>query len=233
MMAAPFRKNILLVEDDPTLGEGLQSSLSKTYNVKWANTLAKATHLIKTETFDLLICDLGLPDGNGMDLVESIQNLTYRPPVLILSAQGDPETRLKGYEIGIQEFVPKPFHLKELLLRIGHVFEAHANQIEFEVGKVKINFATFAVYLQGGAIEYPPVNDIKILKHLTSQAGNPVSRDQLIDVVWGADSETSHRTIDNSIARLRQLVGDTDEQIIRSVRGVGYVFENKSSGEKI
>lgn len=232
-MTLAFRKNILLVEDDPVLGEGLKVSLGKTYNVKWASTIAKADQLIKTETFDLFIFDLGLPDGNGMDLVEKIQTLTYKPPVLILSAQGDPETRLKGYEIGIQEFVPKPFHLKELLLRIGHVFEAHASQIEFEVGRVKINFATFAVYHQDGSIEYPPVNDIKILKHLTSQAGAPVSRDQLIDAVWGADSETSHRTIDNAIARLRHLVGDTDEQIIRSVRGVGYVFENKTSGEKL
>ena len=233
-MSLSFKKNILLVEDDPVLGEGLKTSLSKTYNVKWANTLAKATHLISTETFDLLICDLGLPDGNGMDLVEKIQGLSYKPPVLILSAQGDPETRLKGYEIGIQEFVPKPFHLKELLLRIGHVFEAHASQIEVEVGKVKINFATFAVYQPDGSIEYPPVNDIKILKHLTSQAGTPVSRDQLIDAVWGSDSETSHRTIDNAIARLRHLIGDTDEQMIRSVRGVGYVFESKAqAGEKL
>lgn len=232
-MTLSFKKTILLVEDDPILGEGLKISLSKTYDVKWANTLAKAEQFITHQTFDLLICDLGLPDGNGMDLVEKIQNLSYKPPVLILSAQGDPETRLKGYEVGIQEFVPKPFHLKELMLRIGHVFEAHASQVEVEIGEVKINFATFAVYRKDGSIEYPPVNDIKILKHLTSQTGTPVSRDQIIDAVWGADSETSHRTIDNAVARLRHLIGDTDEQIIRSVRGIGYVFENKTHGEKI
>lgn len=228
-MSLSFKKNILLVEDDPVLGEGLKVSLAKTYNVKWANTLAKAKEFISHENFDLLICDLGLPDGNGMDLVEQIQTLAYKPPVLILSAQGDPETRLKGYEVGIQEFVPKPFHLKELLLRIGHVFEAHASQVEVEVGKVKVNFTTFAVYHQDGSIEYPPVNDIKILKHLTSLPGIPVSRDQLIDAVWGSESETSHRTIDNAIARLRHLIGDSDEQLIRSVRGVGYVFENKNN----
>lgn len=233
-MTLSFKKNILLVEDDPVLDEGLRVSLSKNYNVKWANTLSKAYQLINTETFDLLICDLGLPDGHGMDLVEKIQTLSYKPPVLILSAHGDPETRLKGYEIGIQEFVPKPFHLKELLLRIGHVFEAHASKIEVEVGKVKINFATFTVYQSDGSIEYPPVNDIKILKHLKNQVGTPVSRDQLIDAVWGIDRETSHRTIDNAIARLRHLLGDTNEQIIRSVRGVGYVFETKAQArEKI
>lgn len=171
-MTLSFKKNILLVEDDPVLGEGLKVSLSKTYNVKWANTLAKAKEYINGENFDLLICDLGLPDGNGMDLVEKIQTLSYKPPVLILSAQGDPETRLKGYEIGIQEFVPKPFHLKELLLRIGHVFEAHASAVEFEVGKVKVNFATFAVYQQDGSIEYPPVNDIKNFKTSYKPAGN-------------------------------------------------------------
>lgn len=226
-----FRKSILLVEDDATLGEGLQTSLGKDYNVKWANNLAKASQYLKSENFDLLICDLGLPDGHGFDLVKNIENLSYKPPVLILSAQGDPETRLKGYEIGIQEFIPKPFHLKELLLRIGHIFEAHPNQIEVEVGKVKINFTTFAVYTLTGGIEYPPVNDLKILKHLTSHAGSPVSRDQIINTVWGADSETSHRTIDNAITRLRHLIGDDQEQMIRSVRGVGYVYESKTNGE--
>ena len=228
-----FRKSILLVEDDSTLGEGLQTSLGKDYNVKWANNLAKASQYLKSENFDLLICDLGLPDGHGFDLVKNIENLSYKPPVLILSAQGDPETRLKGYEIGIQEFIPKPFHLKELLLRIGHIFEAHPNQIEVEVGKVKINFTTFAVYTLTGGIEYPPVNDLKILKHLTSQPGSPVSRDQIINAVWGADSETSHRTIDNAIARLRHLIGDDQEQLIRSVRGVGYVFDSKTNGENL
>ena len=228
-----FRKSILLVEDDSTLGEGLQTSLGKDYNVKWANNLAKASQYLKSENFDLLICDLGLPDGHGFDLVKNIENLSYKPPVLILSAQGDPETRLKGYEIGIQEFIPKPFHLKELLLRIGHIFEAHPNQIEVEVGKVKINFTTFAVYTLTGGIEYPPVNDLKILKHLTSQPGSPVSRDQIINAVWGADSETSHRTIDNAIARLRHLIGDDQEQLIRSVRGVGYVYESKTNGENL
>ena len=228
-----FRKSILLVEDDSTLGEGLQTSLGKDYNVKWANNLAKASQYLKSENFDLLVCDLGLPDGHGFDLVKNIENLSYKPPVLILSAQGDPETRLKGYEIGIQEFIPKPFHLKELLLRIGHIFEAHPNQIEVEVGKVKINFTTFAVYTLTGGIEYPPVNDLKILKHLTSQPGSPVSRDQIINAVWGADSETSHRTIDNAIARLRHLIGDDQEQLIRSVRGVGYVYESKTNGENL
>lgn len=227
MVAFSENKNILLVEDDPVLGEGLKVSLGKTYNVKWANTISKAKEYIKNETFDLFIFDLGLPDGNGMDLVAQIQSLTYKPPVLILSAQGDPETRLQGYEYGIQEFVPKPFHLKELLLRIGHVFEAHASQVEVSIGKVKINFATFAVYLPDGSIEYPPVNDIKILKQLTSLSGTPVSRDQLIDAVWGQDSETSHRTIDNAVARLRQLIGDDQEQIIRTVRGVGYIYGEK------
>lgn len=225
-----FRKSILLVEDDPTLGEGLLASLSRDYNVKWANTFSKASQFLSHETFDLLIADLGLPDGHGLDLVKKLDGLSIKTPVLILSAQGDPETRLKGYEIGIQEFVPKPFHLKELLLRIGHIFEAHPNQIEVEIGKVKINFTTYAVYQQNGGIEYPPVNDIKILKHLTHQPGTPVSRDQIINAVWGAESETSHRTIDNSIARLRHLIGDSNEELIRSVRGVGYVYEAKTNG---
>lgn len=218
------KKKILLVEDDSTLGEGVRISLSKHYDVQWCATFLTAKQALKETVVDLLILDLGLPDGFGLDLLKEFSTSKSPPPVLILSAQGDPETRLLGYEMGIQEFVPKPFHLKELLLRIENVFKNYQQTSEVVIGDVKINFDNFEVFHKDGKIEYPPVNDLKILKHLISKAQSAVSRDELINAVWGHESETSHRTIDNTVARLRQLIGDKDEQWIRSVRGVGYIF---------
>ena len=165
----------------------------------------------------------------GSDLLVHWPKNKFRPPVLVLSAQGDPETRLFTFELGIDDFVPKPFHLKELQLRIEHIFKLFPENKfinEFQFGDLKINFDTFAVYHSNGFIEYPPVNDLKILKYLINKKSQSVSRDELINEVWGLDSETSHRTIDNSIARLRQLLGDKNEQLIRSIRGVGYVLED-------
>jgi DNA-binding response OmpR family regulator len=223
------KKKILLVEDDPTLGEGVRVSLSKLYEVQWCPTFTTGLKALQDSVFDLLILDLGLPDGFGLDLLKNFPTQKTPPPVLILSAQGDPETRLLGYEMGIQEFVPKPFHLKELLLRIENIFKNFQQTNEVVIGDVKINFDNFEVFHNDGKIEYPPVNDLKILKHLFVKAQTAVSRDELINTVWGHDSETSHRTIDNSVARLRQLIGDKDEQWIRSVRGVGYILAWKES----
>jgi|SRR6185312_1096762 len=216
-----MRPKILLVEDDVTLGEGLKKSLSKSYEVEWASLFTEAKKLLAAKHFDLLILDLGLPDGYGMDLVSLIPD-RKKTALLFLTAQNDPETRLKGYELGAEEFIPKPFHLKELLLRLEHIFSNHVPVQEIQIGEISINLETFSIHLKNGRIDYPPVKDMKILKLLIEKSPQPVSRDEIINEVWGNDSETSHRTIDNAVARIRQLIGDIQEKYIRSVRGVGY-----------
>jgi DNA-binding response OmpR family regulator len=216
-----MKPRILLVEDDVTLGEGLKKSLEKSYEVQWAANLALAKNALSSKTFDLVILDLGLPDGDGMSLVALIPD-RKQTALLFLTAQSDPETRLKGYELGAEEFIPKPFHLKELLLRLDHIFSNHVPEREIRVGELRIRLESFSIHSADGRIEYPPVNDMKILKLLIEKSPHPVSRDEIIDEVWGNDSETSHRTIDNALARIRQLIGDPQEKYIRSVRGIGY-----------
>jgi DNA-binding response OmpR family regulator len=216
-----MKPKILLVEDDVTLGEGLKKSLSKNYEVEWASRFSDAKMALAQKHFDLLILDLGLPDGYGMDLVPLIPD-RKKTALLFLTAQNDPETRLKGYELGAEEFIPKPFHLKELMLRLEHIFSNHVPVQEIHVGDIRINLETFSIHSKDGRIEYPPVKDMKILKLLIEKSPQPVSRDEIINEVWGSDSETSHRTIDNAMARIRQLIGDIQEKYIRSVRGVGY-----------
>ncbi|MGZ3746198.1 MAG: response regulator transcription factor [Pseudobdellovibrionaceae bacterium] len=223
-------RKILLVEDDISLGETLKERLSKEYQVFWARSVQGAKESLRQEgSLDLVILDIGLPDGVGFEVAEYIQSQNLHPLFIFLTAQADAEARLKGFELGAEEFIPKPFHLKELLIRVKHVLDLHAPQEEIEIEGTLINFTTFSVKKPNGQIEYPPMTDIKILQLLIDRAPHVVSRDEIINEVWGLDKNPSHRTVDNTIVRLRQLLGENGEAYIRSVRGVGYQWFNNAN----
>lgn len=215
-------RKVLLVEDDTSLGETLTERLKKEYDVAWGKSFSEAWTLFsKSKDFDIIILDVGLPDGNGFELAEKIKQVS---PVLFLflTAQADAESRLRGFELGAEEYIPKPFHLKELLLRVKHVLEAHAPAREIELESCTVNFTNMTVQKKSGQIEYPPVTDMKILQLLIEKSPRVLSRDEIMNEIWGVDKNPSHRTIDNIIVRLRQLLGSDGDKHIRSVRGVGY-----------
>jgi two-component system phosphate regulon response regulator PhoB len=222
-------KNILLVEDDASLGLTLSERLNKDYKVTWTKTMAEAwNHFVQHETeIDLAILDVGLPDGNGFDLARKIK-ARCKTPILFLTAQSDAENRLQGYEIGAEEFIPKPFHLKELLMRLSHVLEAHSVTKEYVLENVSINFHDMSIKSKTGKVEYPSISDMKILKLLIERSPNILSRDEIINEIWGEDKMISHRTIDNMIVRLRHLI---EGDYIRSVRGTGYQYINNPKKE--
>lgn len=222
-------RKILLVEDDLSLGETLTDRLKKEYQVTWAKNLAEAwTEFTKNKDTDLLILDVGLPDGSGFELANKIKQIS---PVLFLflTAQADAESRLTGFELGAVEYIPKPFHLKELLIRVKHVLESHAPAREIELQDCVVNFTNMSVKKRSGQIEYPPVTDMKILQLLIEKSPRILSRDEIMNEIWGVDKNPSHRTIDNIIVRLRQLLGDDGEKHIRSVRGVGYQWSTEET----
>lgn len=222
-------KKILLVEDDVTLGGILKERLLAEYDVEWVSTEAEAQKKITNNRYDLYILDVGLPDGNGFNIAKVLANSPLKPSFIFLTAQGDPETRLQGYELGAEEFIPKPFHLKELMIRVKHVLDAHVTVQKIELENCAIDLQSFSVHSKTGNIEYPPVKDMQILKLLIEQSPKTLSRDEIINHVWGQEKDLSPRTIDNAIARLRQVIGDEQEQYIRSVRGIGYQW-NKVGG---
>lgn len=216
-----MRKKILLVEDDRVLGDLLKGQLLSEYDVEWAQTFKGAVDSIKAVNFDLLILDVGLPDGDGFSLVDQITN-PLRPQFLFLTAQSDPESRLKGFEIGADDFIPKPFHLKEVMMRVKHVLSTRPASQKIVLEQCSIDIQSYSLHLKSGTIEYPPIKDMMILKLLIENAPKIFSRDEIINSVWGQDINLSPRTIDNAIARLRNAIQDVDEKHIRSVRGVGY-----------
>lgn len=218
-------RKVLLVEDDLSLGETLTERLKRDYDVTWAKNFSEAwTSFSTSRDFELAILDVGLPDGSGFELAQKMKQLKAGSPILFLflTAQADAESRLKGFELGAEEYIPKPFHLKELLLRVKHVLDAHAPAREIEMADCFVNFTNMSVRKKSGSIEYPPVTDMKILQLLIEKSPRVLSRDEIMNEVWGVDKNPSHRTIDNIIVRLRQLLGSDGEKHIRSVRGVGY-----------
>lgn len=222
-------RKILLVEDDLSLGETLTERLRKDYEVAWAKNLADAWSVFsQAKDFDLVLLDVGLPDGSGFELAAKIKQVS---PVLFLflTAQADAESRLQGFELGAEEYIPKPFHLKELLIRVKHVLDAHAPMREIVLESCVINFSNMSVKRKSGKIEYPPVTDMKILQLLIDKAPRVLSRDEIMDEIWGIDKNPSGRTIDNTIVRLRQMLGDDGEKHIRSVRGVGYQWATEET----
>ena len=222
-------RKILLVEDDLSLGETLTERLRKDYEVSWAKNLADAWSVFsQAKDFDLILLDVGLPDGSGFELAAKIKQVS---PVLFLflTAQADAESRLQGFELGAEEYIPKPFHLKELLIRVKHVLDAHAPMREIVLESCVINFSNMSVKRKSGKIEYPPVTDMKILQLLIDKAPRVLSRDEIMDEIWGVDKNPSGRTIDNTIVRLRQMLGDDGEKHIRSVRGVGYQWATEET----
>ena len=222
-------RSILLVEDDLSLGETLTDRLKKEYDVTWCKSLTEAWAVfLDKKNFDICILDVGLPDGSGFDLAVKIKDIS---PVLFLflTAQADAESRLRGFELGAEEYIPKPFHLKELLIRVKHVFEAHAPAREINLQSCTVNFTNMTVQKKSGTIKYPPVTDMKILQLLIEKSPRVLSRDEIMNEIWGVDKNPSHRTIDNIIVRLRQLLGEDGDLYIRSVRGVGYQWSREEA----
>lgn len=229
-------KKILFIEDDHSLGTTLFQRLSKDYEVIWKQTFSEGwTSFLSHKDIDVVILDVGLPDGNGFDLAKKIKAEgkieKSSVPFIFLTAQSDAESRLAGFEIGAEEFIPKPFHLKELLIRLNHVLEQHAQIKEYHVDSITINFTDMSIKNKEGKIEYPSVTDMKLLKLLIESSPRHLTRDEIIDFIWGEDKMISHRTIDNTIVRLRHLLNDSSDKYIRSIRGVGYQWSYNTNQE--
>lgn len=228
-------KSLLLVEDDRTLAETLSERLTKEgYTVTWADRAERAKDEVSRQRFDLMILDVGLPDGNGFEFARGLRalpagTLNRETPFVFLTAMTSAEYRLEGYELGAEEYIPKPFHLRELLLRVKHVLDNHASPAVLDLGDRVIFWDAFEVRASNAAtaevLERLQPRDGVLLQLLVSRSPAVVSRDEILNKIWGEENFPSSRTVDNAIVRLRQALGDTHAARIRSVRGVGYQWE--------
>lgn len=224
--------HILLVEDDKLLGATLCESLEKLgHKLFWAQSLSQGMEHVQTRSLDLIILDVGLPDGSGFDFAKEIK--THADvPIIFLTAQASAEDRLKGFELGAEEFIPKPFHLKELLMRVRHVLKDHVSQRRLLIDGVEIDFDARSVTQADSDTRFLNQKEYELLWMLVERSPTVVSRDDILDRAWSDQKNPSHRSIDNLIVNLRQALGAAGDRI-RSVRGVGYQWVSKEveSGE--
>jgi DNA-binding response OmpR family regulator len=213
---------VLLVEDDVSLGRTLQERLEREgLEVTWTKTAADSRHEIADGHWALAILDVKLPDGSGFDLARLIrrQSLT---PVMLMTALNSASSRLEGFETGADEYLPKPFHLREFLLRVRHILSTQRVTELVRVGGRTIDLAALTVTSSTGARVFLQTRDGQVLRLLIASAPSPVDRSEILDQIWGQTRFPTARAVDNSIVRLRQALQDQDGRLIRSVRGVGY-----------
>jgi DNA-binding response OmpR family regulator len=215
-------KRLLLVEDDRSLGATLHERLLREpYDVVWVETKQRALKKLHEGLWDLVILDIGLPDGSGFELARHIKGSSSLP-VMFMTALSSAEHRLEGFEIGAEEFIPKPFHLQELLLRVKHVLESHPVRRRISCNGRVIDLETRVIIQPDNRREHPAARDFELLQLLITSSPRVISRNQILDELWGEDKFLNQRTVDNMVVRLRQLLGDTESECIRSVRGIGY-----------
>ena len=215
-------KRLLLVEDDRSLGATLHERLLREkYDVAWVETQQRALRKLEEGNWDLVILDIGLPDGSGFELARHIKEST-RLPIMFMTALSTAEHRLEGFEIGAEDFIPKPFHLRELLLRVEYVLARHPVHQQAVCNGRVIELEGRTIVQPDGRRDVPPARDFDLLQLLITNSPAVVSRNQILDELWGEDKFLNQRTVDNMIVRLRQTLGDTESKCIRSVRGVGY-----------
>lgn len=229
-----FNPSLLLVEDEPNLGQTLRDYLrSKKYVVELATTCAEARIKFQEMGPTIVILDIGLPDGSGIDLARQFRNLRKDCVLLFCTALNDPSLRLEGLELGAEDYITKPFELKELTLRLERILRfrqiALSNLDEFKFGKLIFWPKRFEIQDATGTISSLSQKECAILELLIERRNEVVARDEMIESIWGENAFPTNRTIDNYMVKLRKWA-DTETQLkITSVRGIGYKLEWKGN----
>jgi two-component system, OmpR family, alkaline phosphatase synthesis response regulator PhoP len=224
---------ILLVEDEQTLARGLEYNLSaEGYVVILANDGKKALKKLQSEKYDMVILDIMLPYVDGFDIAGQIRAEDQQLPILFLTARSGIKDRLRGLELGADDYMTKPFHLEELLLKVKGMMrrkawykEASGAMPVYKIGNWEVNFDNLRCTNPDKEIHLT-LHEAMLLKYLIEHKGSAVSRKELLDKVWNISSEIETRTVDNFIARLRKYFEDDPDNpvYIKSIRGVGYLF---------
>ena len=226
---------ILLVEDDPHLAKGLLFNLEREgYEVLLVDNGLSALDQLREKDFDLIILDLMLPKMGGLEVARTIRETNTRFPILMLTAKSSRKDREIGLEAGADDYLTKPFHLPELLLRVKGILRrsewykepVHDQEI-FRFEKMWINFGTGKANGIDGEF-YLTTKEALVMKLLVEKKGGVVHREELLEKVWGYDPQTETRTVDNFISRLRKYFEKTPQEpvYIITVRENGYKFNS-------
>jgi two-component system alkaline phosphatase synthesis response regulator PhoP len=227
--------SVLLVEDEPNLGQTLRDYLrAKKFSVELAPNCAEARNKFKDLAPAIVILDIGLPDGDGISLAREFRSLRKDCVLLFCTALNDPGLRVEGLELGAEDYITKPFELKELTLRLDRILKSRSitmhNPDEFKFGKLIFWPKRFEIQEGSGMILSLGQKECAILELLVERKNEVVARDEMIESIWGENAFPTNRTVDNYIVKLRKWADSGDGTvIISSVRGIGYKLEVKGN----
>ena len=224
-----MKPRLLLVEDEPALARGLADNFrDEGYDVHVVGRGDLAVEAVRTLAPDVLVLDILLPGRSGLDVLRDLRGAGNRVPVLMLTAKGDVVDRVVGLELGADDYLPKPFAIRELLARTRALLRrAHpapaASPSELSVGPVRFDFRAMTATGPRGVLDLTP-HDILVLQVLAARRGELVPRADIVEEVCGMESEATLRKVDNHIVALRRAVGDDPRRPrwIHTVRGLGY-----------
>jgi DNA-binding response OmpR family regulator len=228
-------ERILIVEDERAVARSLEYALAhEGYDVSWAGTGQQALQLAHSQDPHLILLDIRLPDISGFDVCRQLRAQGSRVPILILTARDEEVDRVLGLELGADDYVVKPYSLRELISRIRALLRRTYGDLALApkegrvaFGPIEVDLERWLVYRDGQLFDLTPT-EFRLLRYLVTHPGRPFSREALIDAVWGYDTLVgSERTVDVHIRHLREKLepDPTHPRWLVTVRGVGYKFE--------
>ena len=226
---------ILIVEDDPAVARGLEYGLKADgFVVFWADTGKRALEVARRENFHLALLDVRLPEMNGFDVLRQLRADGKKQPILMVTARDEEPDKVLGLELGADDYIVKPFSLRELISRIRAALRraygelaASASHSRFTFGDVDLDLDRMSVAKHDQPVQLTPT-EFKLLRHLVTNANVPFSREALIETIWGvASSIEDDRTIDAHMRHLREKIEDdpSEPKWLLTVRGIGYKFK--------
>ena len=224
------QEKVLVVEDDPVLRMSLRATLrSAGYEVAVAPTGPEGLEAALAGGLDLVLLDVMLPGLNGYEILAQVRARDAELPILMVTAKGEEEDKVRGLGLGADDYVVKPFGVGELLARVDAALRRRRlvarRTATLTLGEIEIDFSSHRLRRRGEAIEVT-AHEMKLLRYLVERDGLLLTRQQIIDAVWGADYFGTDRTVDNFIGRLRQKIERDPRapRFILTVRGAGYRF---------
>ena len=222
---------ILVVEDEPQMRMGLKDNLEfEGYDIAFAEDGQEALEMIRETSFDLVILDVMLPKVSGFDVLKKIRSDGIETPIIMLTAKGEEIDKVLGLELGADDYVTKPFSLRELLARVKAILRRKPSresveQQQYSIGKLQVDFAGYSATSSGQNVSMTH-KEFEILKYFIQHRNETVSRDDLLHDVWGYEADITSRTVDNFIPKLRQKIEEDSAhpRFLLTVHGIGYKF---------
>jgi DNA-binding response OmpR family regulator len=216
---------VLVVEDQQRLGQFLERGLSEaTYTVRWVRTCKDALDALAESSYDVIVLDLGLPDGDGIDMLRRWRESGFNEPVLILSARDSLEDRIKGLNIGADDYLPKPFSFEELLARVRSLVrrQSTSKQMVLEHRGIRVDLVSHTVEVNGRPLDLTS-REYALLQIFMQNAGRILTRTLISEKIWESHYDVDTNLLDVYMSRLRAKLETTPgKPLFKTIRGVGY-----------